>query len=90
MGVDGVRLEVVGQCPEKELVEDTSLIDGQVVLNFGVAPVGELFGVIIDGVMSVPTDKSYGVGEYCRPVSLSPEEFSQSPSRKDLPARLMV
>ena len=45
--VDGVGLEVAGEGAQEELVEDTALLDGEVVRGLGVAPVGEVLGVVV-------------------------------------------
>lgn len=66
MSVDRVGLEVIGQCSEEEFVEDTSLIDGKIVLDFRITPVRELLGVIVDRVVPVTSDEGHGIGQHCR------------------------
>lgn len=70
MSVDRVCLEVIGQCSEEEFVEDTSLIDGKIVLDFRIAPVRELLGVIVNRVVSVTSDEGHGIRQHCR-ISLA-------------------
>jgi hypothetical protein len=48
MGVDAVRLKMVRKCSKAQFIEDTTLVDAEIVLNFVVAPVGEVLGVIVD------------------------------------------
>jgi hypothetical protein len=48
MSVDAVRLEMVRECTKAQLVKDTSLVDAQVVLNFAVAPVRQVLGIVVD------------------------------------------
>jgi hypothetical protein len=48
MGVDAVRLKMVRKCSKAQFVEDTTLVDAEIVLNFTVAPVGEVLGIIVN------------------------------------------
>jgi hypothetical protein len=48
VGVDRVRLEVVGEGSGGELVEDAALVDAEVVPDLVVTPVGEISRVVID------------------------------------------
>ena len=48
MNVDAVRLVMVWECSKAQLVKDTSLIDAQIVLDFVIAPVRQVFGIVID------------------------------------------
>lgn len=48
MGVDAVRLEVIGECPKAQFVEDTTLINAEIVLDFTEAPVCEVLGIVVD------------------------------------------
>jgi hypothetical protein len=48
MSVDAVRLEMVRECSKAQLVKDTSLIDAQIILDFTVAPVRQVLGIVVD------------------------------------------
>jgi len=48
MSVDAVRLVMVRECSKAQLVKDTSLIDAQIVLDFIVAPVRQVLGIVVD------------------------------------------
>lgn len=48
MSVDRVRLEPVGERSGGELVENTALVDAEVISDLGITPVGEVSRVIID------------------------------------------
>jgi hypothetical protein len=48
MGIDAVRLEMVGECSKAQFVEDTTLVDAEIVLNFVVAPICEVLGIVVD------------------------------------------
>jgi hypothetical protein len=48
MSVDAVRLEMVRECSKAQLVKDTSLIDAQIVLDFTIAPVCQVLGIVVD------------------------------------------
>jgi hypothetical protein len=48
MSVDAIRLVMVRECSKAQLVEDTSLIDTQIVLDFTVAPVRQVLGIVVD------------------------------------------
>jgi len=48
MSVDAVRLEMVRECSKAQLVKDTSLIDAQIVLDFTIAPVRQVLGIVVD------------------------------------------
>lgn len=48
MSVDAIRLVMVRECSKAQLVEDTSLIDAQIVLDFTVAPVRQVLGIVVD------------------------------------------
>ena len=48
MSVDAVRLEMVWECSKAQLVKDTSLIDAQIVLDFTIAPVCQVLGIVVD------------------------------------------
>ena len=39
---------MVRECLKAQLVKDTSLIDAQVVLDFTVAPVRQVLGIVVD------------------------------------------
>ncbi len=48
MSVYGVRLEVVWESSEEELVERTSLFDIEVILDLRISPVREVLRMIVD------------------------------------------
>lgn len=48
MSIDTVRLEMVRECAETQFVEDTTLVDAEIVLDFIVAPICEVLGIIVD------------------------------------------
>jgi hypothetical protein len=48
MSIDAVRLVMVRECSKAQLVKDTSLIDAQIVLDFTVAPVRQVLGIVVD------------------------------------------
>lgn len=48
VSVDGVRLVPVGESAEAELVEDTALVDVQVVAGLSVTPVGHVSSVLVN------------------------------------------
>jgi len=39
---------MVRECSKAQLVKDTSLIDAQIVLDFPVAPVRQVLGIVVD------------------------------------------
>ena len=39
---------MVRECLKAQLVKDTSLIDAQIVLDFPVAPVRQVLGIVVD------------------------------------------
>jgi hypothetical protein len=39
---------MVRECSKAQLVKDTSLIDAQIVLDFTVAPVRQVLGIVVD------------------------------------------
>ena len=39
---------MVRECLKAQLVKDTSLIDAQIVLDFTVAPVRQVLGIVVD------------------------------------------
>jgi hypothetical protein len=53
VGVDAVRLEMVRKCSEAQFVEDGTLVDAEIVLNFIVAPIRQVLGIIVDLRISV-------------------------------------
>src|SRR5258708_3616504 len=58
VSIDRVALEVRRKSSSNELVEHTSLIDSQIGLNFGKAPVSEIAWVIVDSIKSVAANKA--------------------------------
>lgn len=48
MGIDGIGLEPIREGSSRKLVEDTSLVDIQVVTNLIVSPVSQVPRIVID------------------------------------------
>jgi hypothetical protein len=48
MCIYGILLEMVGECAKNQLVEDMTLVDGQIVVNLRVTPVREILGSVIN------------------------------------------
>ena len=46
--IDRVRLEMIGESPEKEFVKHAALLNIQIILNLTIAPVREILGMIIN------------------------------------------
>jgi hypothetical protein len=48
MSIDAVGLEVVREGPQAQFVEDTSLIDAEIILDLVEPPIGGIFRVPIN------------------------------------------
>ena len=65
MCIDRVLLEVVWKRAKEELVEDTALLDIEIVLDSSVTPVGQILGVIVQRVKAITSYKHYSIGQNC-------------------------
>lgn len=59
--VDRVRLEVVRECADEELVEDAAVVDLEVVLHFVIAPVRQVARTVVGRVVAIAADKTHGI-----------------------------
>jgi hypothetical protein len=48
VGGYAIRFEMARKCSETQFIEDTALVDTEIMLDFIVAPVSEVFGVVVD------------------------------------------
>ena len=63
MGVDGVCFEVMWEGAKAQLVENAALLDGEIILNFAIAPIGQVLWIVVDRIESVATNEGDCVGK---------------------------
>jgi len=62
VGVNAILLEVIWQGPKKEFVEDTTLVDDQIMLHLLKSLAGQILWTVIEVVESVTSNQRNGVG----------------------------
>lgn len=61
MGINGVSLEMVWKRSKKELIEDTALVDVEIILDLFVTPGGQVAWMVVGGVETVASRQTHSV-----------------------------
>jgi hypothetical protein len=60
VGVYAIRFEMARKCSETQFIEDTPLVDTEIILDFIVGPISEIFRVVVDLNISADGDSDMG------------------------------